>query len=74
MQESLTRNDQEQRRLDNEYRRDVNGKEQKIALEKKILSIRLKEISTEQRLTKSRHLELVKRSRKAILTLNERKK
>lgn len=75
IQESFLGNEREQRKLENEYRRDEKSKEKKIALEKKILSIQLKEISAEQRLTKSRYFNLVKHSKsKKDMNSNEERK
>ena len=65
--ESFLGHEQLQRRLESECNRDSKEEANKLALEKKILAIQVKENSDKQRLVKSRYLSMVKQSSKLKL-------
>ncbi len=74
MEESFLGDERKQRKLENECRKDMKIEEKKIALDRKILDLQLKEISANQRLPKSRYMNLVIQSNKSKLTDREGKR
>ena len=73
--ETFLGNENEQRRVKAKNRQDEKDGDKKIKLEKKILDIQIKNLSAEQRLVKSRYINMVKRTRaNQISATSERKK
>lgn len=67
-------NEKEQRRVRNKNTLDEKVGEKKIALERKNRDIQIKELSAEQRLMKSRYVNMVRRTKANEISMNEGKK
>lgn len=67
-------NEKEQRRVRNKNTLDEKVGEKKIALERKNRDIQIKELSAEQRLMKSRYVNMVRRTKANKISMNEGKK
>lgn len=67
-------NEKEQRTVRNKNTLDEKVGEKKIALERKNRDIQIKELSAEQRLMKSRYVNMVRRTKANKISMNEGKK
>ncbi|CAB3999406.1 Hypothetical predicted protein [Paramuricea clavata] len=67
-------NEKEQRRVRNKNTLDEKVGEKKIGLERKNCDIQIKELSAEQRLIKSRYVNMVRRTKANEISMNEGKK
>lgn len=56
-------NEKEQRRVRNKIKQEETAGEKKIALERKHRDIQMKKLSTEQRLAKTRYINMVRRTK-----------
>ena len=74
MLETFVGNEKEQRRVRNKNRQHEKVGEKKIALERKNRDIHIKELSAEQRLIKSRYINMVRRTRTNEVSMKEGKK
>ena len=74
MVETFLGNEKEQRRVRYKNTQDEKAGEKIIALEKKNLDFQIRELSAEQRLIKSRYLNMVKRTRANDISMKEGKK
>lgn len=67
-------NEKEQRTVRNKNTLDEKVGKKKIALERKNRDIQIKELSAEQRLMKSRYVNMVRRTKANEISMNEGKK
>ena len=67
-------NEKEQRRVRNRIKQEETVGEKKIALERKHRDIQMKELSTEQRLVKTRYINMVRRTKASQISMNQGKK
>lgn len=67
-------NEKEQRRVRNKIKQEETAGGKKIALERKHRDIQMKKLSTEQRLAKTRYINMVRRTKANEIPMKQGKK
>ena len=68
------KSEKEQRRVKNKIKQEETVGEKKITLNRKHRDIQMKELTTQQRLVKTRYINMVKRTKANEISMKQRKK